>query len=235
MSRIVNTFAFLLLSFGLHAQSDSVSWVIYTPDFAFNDGIYLNFEQVKRNNPIPKTRIICSEQLTSPIFFDKILDGRKLFFYDEHGLRKEVLTEKVWGFSSNGIIYINIGGSFNKISIVGNLCHFIATVTVMSQQYYDPFYYGYGGYYGTSPTTYAVPETRQFLLNFKTGEVTDYTYENVISAIASDKELSNEYASLSKRKKKDLKFLYIRKYNQRNPLFIPIKKRNKNNNKNHTL
>jgi hypothetical protein len=28
--------------------------VKYTPDFRFNDGIYINFDQVKLNSPIPK-------------------------------------------------------------------------------------------------------------------------------------------------------------------------------------
>jgi len=227
MNKLVNLLFFFLLTTGLQAQSDSLSWVVYTPDFAFNNGIYLTFEQVKGNNPIPKSRIIISENLSSPAFFDKVLDGKKVFFFDENGLRKEVLTDKMWGFSSNGVIYINLGGSFNRISIVGNLCHFIATVTVTNQQYYDPFYSGYGGYYNVTPTAYATQETRQFLLNFKTGEVTDYSYENVSTAIASDQELAKEYSNLSKRKKKDLKFLYIRKYNQRNPLLIPIEKTSK--------
>ena len=32
--------------------------VKYTPDFRFNDGIYLNFDQVKLNRPIPKANCL---------------------------------------------------------------------------------------------------------------------------------------------------------------------------------
>ncbi|SDB95386.1 hypothetical protein [Williamwhitmania taraxaci] len=224
MTKFINLLVLLLLSTGFHAQSDSLSSTVYTPDFSFNNGIYLTFAQVKNNNPIPKSRLIISENLSSPAFFDKVLGGKKIFFFDENGLRKEVLTEQIWGFSNNGVIYINLGGSFNKISIVGNLCHFIATVTVTNQQYYDPFYNGYGANYNISPNLYSIQETRQFLLNFKTGKVSDYTVPNVSTSIAADDELAKEYLNLSKRKKKDLKFLYIRRYNQCNPLLIPTKK-----------
>ena len=33
---------------------DKEGMVKYTPDFRFTDGIYLNFDQVKNNRPIPK-------------------------------------------------------------------------------------------------------------------------------------------------------------------------------------
>lgn len=225
MKKAFNILVLLMLPIASYCQADSLAVVVYTPDFAFDDGIYLNFEQVKGNKPIPKTRIILSENLSSPLFFDKLLSGKKIFFFDDNGLRKEVLTDKIWGFSNKGVIYINIGGNFNKISIVGNLCHFIATIMVYNQQYYDPFGYGHGGVYNATPTAYATQETNQFLLNFKTGEVSEYNYEKVLASIASDTELAKEYADLSKRKKKDLKFLYIRKYNQRNPLLIPTHKK----------
>lgn len=223
MNKTLYTLTLLVLSLIVQAQPSNLVWVKYTPDFTFNDGIYLDFEQVKGNNPIPKTRIMVSENLTNPLFFDKILSGKKIFYFDENGLRKEVATEKIWGFSNKGVIYINMGGNFNKISIVGSICHFIATVTVVNQQYYDPFYNGYSAGYNVGPSVYAVQETRQFLLDFKTGTVFDYSYENVSLAIASDSVLAKEYAAMKKRKQKDLKFLYIRKYNERNPLLIPVK------------
>ena len=40
--------------------------------------------------------------------------------------------------------------------------------------------------------------------------------------LMKDNELYEEYVQLSKRKKKDLMFVYIRKFNEKNPLFIPV-------------
>ena len=36
-----------------------------------------------------------------------------------------------------------------------------------------------------------------------------------------DPELHDEYIGLRKRKKKQLKFFYIRKFNEQNPLYFP--------------
>ena len=47
--------------------------VKYTPDFRFNDGIYLNFEQVKMNSPIPKAKLLTSVDYNDREFFKKIL------------------------------------------------------------------------------------------------------------------------------------------------------------------
>jgi len=37
-----------------------------------------------------------------------------------------------------------------------------------------------------------------------------------------DTELYDEYVQLSRKKKKDLMFVYIRKFNDKNPLYIPV-------------
>jgi hypothetical protein len=37
-----------------------------------------------------------------------------------------------------------------------------------------------------------------------------------------DNELYDEYVQLSRRRKKELMFVYIRRYNEKNPLYIPV-------------
>ena len=39
-----------------------------------------------------------------------------------------------------------------------------------------------------------------------------------------DPEVYDEFAHLSRGKKKDLLFVYIRKYNEKNPLYVPVEK-----------
>lgn len=62
---------------------------------------------------------------------------------------------------------------------------------------------------------------RQYLLDFKTGRVLDYEYESLEVIFMEDPELHDEFMTLSNKKKKQLKFMYMRKYNQRNPLYFP--------------
>jgi predicted protein tyrosine phosphatase len=63
---------------------------------------------------------------------------------------------------------------------------------------------------------------KQFVFNFEDGKVMDFDMESTKLLIMKDEELYEEYMKLPRKKKRDLMFVYIRKYNERNPLFIPV-------------
>ncbi|MGC9341247.1 MAG: hypothetical protein ACP5E3_00955, partial [Bacteroidales bacterium] len=65
---------------------------------------------------------------------------------------------------------------------------------------------------------------KQYLLDFETGKLLDYDFKSVEVLLMRDPELHSEYVELRKRKKKQLKFFYIRKFNERNPLYLPVEK-----------
>lgn len=207
------------------AASDSVKkqLVKYSPEFRFKEGIYLNFEQVKNNDPIPKYKIISTVDYNDPQFFDALANETVISFYDELGLRQEVSMRNIWGYCRGGMLYVRMRQSFNKINIVGNICHFVATITTQNNAYNDPFYYNpyyYYRYSGASPS-YSTSELRQFIMDYDTGKIYDYDVDNLEALFIKDPELHDEYVGLSKKKRQQLKFLYIRKFNERNPLLIP--------------
>ncbi len=228
----------MLLSPNLTAQTDSTKNMIkYTPEFKFREGFYLNFDQVKSNKPIPKSRLLTSIDPKSPTFFDQITEAKTLTYFDDLGNSREVETNSIWGYCTNGILYIGIGGSFNRITIMGNICHFVANVTTYSNRYnspygyspygYYPYGYGYSPYgYGYSPYGYGSPsyrttELKQLLLDFNTGKVMEYEPKSVEMLLMTDPELHDEYSNLRSKKQQQLKFMYIRKYNEKHPLYIP--------------
>ena len=112
----------------LNAQENG-GMVKYTPDFRFNDGIYLNFEQVKANSPIPKSKILTSTDYNDKDFFKNLMAGEKIYFYDGMGIRQEVDRSSIWGYARNGVLNIQVQGNFNRITFIGNICHFVADVT----------------------------------------------------------------------------------------------------------
>ncbi len=128
--------------FHVNAQ-ESEGMVKYTPDFRFNDGIYLNFEQVKASSPIPKAKILTSTDYNDKDFFKNLMSGEKIYFYDGMGIRQEVDRSSIWGYARNGVLYIQVQGNFNRITFVGNICHFVADVTSYDNRYYNSPY----GYY----------------------------------------------------------------------------------------
>lgn len=242
---------FLAVSFfsgSLIAQDAQLNreFVKFTSDFKFKDGIYLNFEQVRLNDPIPKSKILTSTDYNDKDFFRNLFEAEKIYFYDEMGIRQEIEKSSVWGYSRNGVIYVQIQNNFSRVTFVGSICHFVADIISYDSRYYnspygygyyDPYYYyspyynpySYYGYY--SPYNYYSPyyrntttrsDVKQFVFNFEDGKVMDFDMESTKLLIMKDEELYEEYMKLPRKKKRDLMFVYIRKYNERNPLFIPV-------------
>jgi hypothetical protein len=214
--------------FALSGQQDSTNLIKYTPDFKFNEGLFLSFQQVRNNSPVLKSRIVTPIAYDDPDFYDRILENKKIYFFNDLGVKEEIVTKNIWGYSRNGVLYINLNEGYYRITILGNICHFVANLTTYNSNYGNPYSYPYYGYYNYGyspyrnyPGTTSSTEMRQYILDFKTGNVLDYTVESVEVLLMADPELHDEFASLRKKKQKQLKFLYIRKFNERNPLYFP--------------
>ena len=207
----------------LQSQEIPSGMVRYTPEFKFFDGVYLSFEQVKTNSPVPIARIVSEVDHYDPEFYTKLLEEKSIVFFDDFGVQQSVPIEKIWGFSRNGIVYIRIGGNYSRITVIGSICHFVANITTYNNRY-DPYSYNYNPYYyrySATPATTTTTEMRQFLLDFETGKIMEYEVQGVEVLLMKDPELHDEFEALGNKKKKQMKFLYIRKFNERNPLYIP--------------
>ncbi len=227
-------------SFGQEEQK--AENVKYTPDFRFKDGIFLNFDQVRSNNPIPKAKLLTSVDYNDREFFKKLFENDKLYFYDNMGIRQEVAQNNIWGYSRNGVLYVQIQENFNRITFIGNISHFVADITTYDSRYspygyggYDPYYYspyGYGSYY--SPYSPYYPyyspyrhsnvsrnELKQYIIDFENGKVLEFDVHNTELLLMKDNEIYEEWVNLPRRKRKELMFVYIRKFNEKNPLYIP--------------
>ena len=208
---------FSLITFLRLYGQEKEGMVKYTPEFKFNDGIYINFDQVKLNTPIPKAKLLTSIDYNDREFFKKILEGDKIYFYDNIGVRQEIAKNSLWGYSRNGVLYVEIQGNFNRITFVGNICHFVADITTYESRYnspygyYDPYNspYGYSNYYSPySPyySPYRQPsmsrnELKQYLIDFESGKVLEFDVENTKLLLMKDSQLYEEYVQLSRKKK----------------------------------
>jgi hypothetical protein len=210
------------------SQNDSTHMVRYTPEFKFKEGIFINFDQVKQNNPIPKSRLVTSVAYDNPDFFELILKEKKIYVFDNLGSKQEIPVKNIWGFSRNGVLYISLNEGYYRITMIGSICHFVANLTTYNNNYANPYYNYYYPYY-SYPYSYPYyspysgtrnTEMRQYLLDFNTGNVLDYNEESVELLLMADPELHDEFAELGKRKRKQMKFLYIRKFNERNPVYF---------------
>ncbi|HBS85533.1 MAG: hypothetical protein A2W91_17130 [Bacteroidetes bacterium GWF2_38_335] len=203
------------------SQKDTSGMVRYSPEYKFKEGIFVNFEQVKLNKPVSVARIVSDYNPDELDFFENLTKEEKIFFLDDNGMKQEESTKTIWGYSRNGNLYINWNGEFNRIPVVGSISHFIADKTVYYERTPDPYY----GYYNGSvfPTTYSSNEMRQYILDFETGKVLEFSHDNLETILIRDNVLYEEYSQLKKRKRRQLAFLYMRRFNDNQPLYLPEK------------
>jgi hypothetical protein len=239
-------FCFLASLTWLEAQ-EREGMVKYSSDFRFREGIYVNFDQVRLNNPIPKAKLLTSADYNDKDFFRNVLSSDKIYYYDGMGLRQEINVQEIWGYARNGVLYIQIQGNFNRITFVGSICHFVADVSYYENRYnspygygyYDPYYspyspyyyypYSYGSRYYSPYGSYYSPyrqnmvrnEMKQYLIDFETGKILEYDIKNTELLLMKDIALHEEYMRLSNKKKREQMFVFIRRFNEANPLYIP--------------
>ena len=202
------------------AQQKSIE---YDKDFTFKDGVYFSFFDFTNNHPIPASRIIYKSNKDDRDYLKFALNKSSFQYIDSTGREQEAKTNDLWGYCSNGTVYINHGTDFNRMVVIGSLCHFVATIAVKTSS--DPFGYGYGYGYGMgmgmSPYPRYIYTTQQFMLDFGSGKIIDFNAENMEVFLQHDEVLHKEFSALKKRQKRDSVFLYLRKYNEKHPIYFP--------------
>ncbi len=204
----------------IHAQDDTLAMA---NAIALKDGVYLSYNDLQTNNPLPKENISSETDKTQADFISKTLSNYKeiIFTYKNSQYRAQVA--KVWGYCQNGTIYINFKGNFCRVPLFGSISHFFATVVVTT---YVSSYNGYGGgfygggmgMYGGSTVPVKQNEIHQFLLDFKTGEIDEATPTYLETLLSRDIKLYAQYMDLKRKKRKELMILYIRRYNTEHPI-----------------
>lgn len=197
-----------VLAASVACAQDSVR---YTGAYTFTDGIYLNFAAFRENRPsIPMAALTTAQgqHLT-----DLRNAGDKLFCTDSLGKRERLDLRTAWGFCNGGVVYVRAGNGFSRIGLMGALAHLVYDATYRS---YDPYMMG-------GSTTYTVEEQR--FLEMATGTFLPVSAEGIGAVLARDAGLKEEFDALPKkqRRKPETIFLFMRRYNDRHPLYFPAK------------
>lgn len=214
MNRFLFFSVILFCSFLGNAQTQLVA---YSKNFEFKEGIYIDFRDFLENKPVPKSKIVSDMNHDDFDFMHQLTSQKSIDYIDASGIRQTVETNKLFGYSKNNGVYIYHSNDFYRISLIGTLCHYTATVIVYSPGMGMGF--GYGGMGTTSTVT---QELRQYVFDTRVGRVVDFTVDNIEHILESDPELYKEFMTLKKRKKRNSIFLYLRKYNQLHPLYFPV-------------
>jgi hypothetical protein len=192
----------------LNAQTDSIP---YSKDLNFKEGLYLTYADFRNNDPVPKTRIQTNYDKNALDFFKQEISKSEIKYVDASGAEQTVRTSKLWGYCSNNGIYINYGRDFSKIMVIGSICHFTAMIET---------YVGSYDRYNGAPANMRSYQLQQFVIDARTGKVGSFTLVNMEALLKQDEDLYNEFMKLSRRKRKDMMFVYLRKFNEKHPLYF---------------
>lgn len=204
------TILFSFFSLIVISQPDSIP---YSRDYEFKEGVFFTPKQFKQNNPILKLSIssgIPSNQLD---FLTQVVEQKIITFKDASGNEQKLETASIWGYCQNRSFYINFNNVFNRFNVIGTFCHFTAIVST-SVGFRDPMGYGLNN---------SVDEMRQFVFDTQTNKVYDFNVKNMELLLKNDSDLYIQFMALKKRKKADSIFIYLRKYNEKHPLYLPEK------------
>ena len=70
--------------------------------------------------------------------------------------------------------------------------------------------------YGLNRT---VDELRQYVFDTQTNKAFDFNVKNMEILLKNDTDLYNQFMALKKREKPDVIFVYLRKFNEKHPLY----------------
>lgn len=193
------------------AQGDSVA---YSKNFNLHEGLYLTYPDLRHNWPIAKEKIITKIDKNQLDFYTKLIESEHIEYIERDGTKARINSAKTWGFCQNNVIYININKTFYRIPVFGAIGYFVAAIEIKT---YSPGYNVFINSSGGNTTT----EMREFLLDFYSGNLNEFSTDLLLEMLKKDEEIYKEYADLSKKNKKDLASRYIRKFNEKHPVYFP--------------
>jgi hypothetical protein len=193
----------------MYAQGDSV---LFGPSAALPDLIYLSYQEFRHGKGITRDDIQYEGDKSQLEFFSKVLQYER-FSYRKDSFPVIQLTDRVWGYSQNNVLYLNYSGEFYRVPVFGAISYLVAQVTVNVPGFYDP---RFGYPVGNGRAT----ELREFLMSFYDGALRDLTISTAMELLKPDPRLHEEYRRLRRSRKKSELYRFIRRYNEAHPVYF---------------
>lgn len=209
MPRILILILFFFIGSSMAAQADSL---VHLPEVRLKDGIYLSYQDFRKNKSLKKSQIISKQDKNQLEFISKVIFEEKISF-EENGSVQNVDSKSAWGYMQNNTLYVNYKGDFYRVPVFGSISYLVANVTVYNPGFYDPRF-------GMSNGSGTTKEIREFLINYYDGVVIPFSQETVEDLLSRDEGLFEAYKKLRKSKRKEQIYGYIRKYNAAHPVYF---------------
>lgn len=219
----------LLISGGfIHAQFawDSISSdsVMYDKNFVFQEGIYITYKQFKEDRPSTRKDIITTVDPVNLEFYTKLVRSVSFQVLRENGKYINVFPEDIFGYTENGITYVNTASGFTRLVSIGAICYFPIQIeqTPTVQPALGVGMGTYGGGVGVGVNIGGGGNTTtEYIFKFKSGQASVLSPESLAEFIRDDEILYHSYVSMKKKEKKKQMHQFMREYNDRHQIYFP--------------
>ncbi len=207
-----------LCAASLAGQGDSV---MVTKNFKFHDGVYASFAEFRRNRPTLPLDSVYMVSATNPATF---------LTQVEHIRRRngqEVVLDSIWGIVIGGIPYVRLPKgatpkqltAFAGLRLRGIICFY----SYEDEEEYEVEIRAYNPVTGAPFRKGKVKNKeiveREFMIHFLTGEVAEFTRDNLVAWIADDERLAEAVAALPEADLEEKLFKGLLIYVDRYPVY----------------
>ena len=204
--------------------------VVVTPTFKFAPGVYLTFEAFQQNQP----DYLWEEVQTNLAFNPKTFMTQVEYIQLKNAAEDSLDLQQIWGFCIEGIPFIRLPQeaiskeltTFAGLQVRGQICYFNYTTTITREveiTAYNPLN-GRPFRQGTIEKTEDIVVEK--MLDFSTGNIVDYSRQNLLIWIENDEKLYKTVAELPEAEVQQKLFKCLLIYNDRHAVFVERKEEN---------
>ncbi len=192
---------------------------VVTKNYKFNDGIYFSFADFQKNKPVLKWEELHGNVFSNPENFTvkaEILKQKSL------GPSAENLLDSIWGFTMGGIPFVKIEKRknepltlFSGIRVRGALCYYSYETREEKEIVFSAYNPVTAAPFRRSVEKRNLKIKKEKILLFKTGEVLDYNYENMVVCLKDDPTLLRAIYQIEDYELEEKMFKCLLIYNDR--------------------
>ena len=200
MTRFLSAFI-LLLSLSVTRSAAQTNENEYPPE-----GVYASFSAFRNGLPVVSKSQFVKPESAEDYTIRQWVNSEHMYYIDANKVKQSYDPKAFWGFVEKGTLYLFLGNKFHKVNTLGQISYFLESYPVIKGS--------------MAPVVTEARTTSAYrLLDMETGDVLDYTVENLLDLIEPDEALHLEYKSIvSMKEKKKKMFIYLERYNTKYPL-----------------
>ena len=170
------------------------------------EGVYGSFSAFRNGIPDVVKSSFVKPETAVDYTIRQWVNSENMYYRDANDVKQSYDPKSFWGFVEKGTLYVFLGNKFHKINTLGQISYFLESYPVIKGN--------------MAPVVTEARATSAYrLLDMETGDILDYTAENLLDLLERDEILYLEFKSIvSMKEKKKKMFIYLERYNTKYPL-----------------